>query len=116
MVRMSLMYFGFEDPTKTTFKDMPCMELEVDNPGMSEIYRRILLAYDLFQTQVSGWISNLPLHSKLLMVERTNVLRQSMHISPKKMSLQKKSKLSRMAQGLMNSLKTGGLRHKDERN
>ena len=48
----------------TTFTDMP-IEPEVDNPGMLEIYRKLMLI-DLFQTEYGGWASNLPLHIKVL--------------------------------------------------
>ena len=50
--------------TETTFSDMP-IEPEVDNPGMLEIYRKLMLI-DLFQTEYGGWVSNLPLHIKVL--------------------------------------------------
>ena len=60
------MYFYFDYPTKTTFKDMP-MEPEVDDPGMIEIYRQMMLI-DLFQTQFGGLISNLPVYKGSPMV------------------------------------------------
>ena len=50
--------------TETTFSDMP-IEPEVDNPGMLEIYKKLMLI-DLFQTEYGGWVSNLPLHIKVL--------------------------------------------------
>ena len=50
--------------TQTTFTDMP-IEPEVDNPGMLEVYRKLMLI-DLFQTEYGGWVSNLPLHIKVL--------------------------------------------------
>ena len=53
------------ETTETTFKDMP-IEPVVDNHGMLEIYRKMMLI-DLFQTQYGGWVSNLPLHIKVLM-------------------------------------------------
>ena len=62
------MYFDFDEPkapTGSTFKDMP-MEPAVDNHGLIEIYRQIMLI-DLFQTQFGGWITNQPVHIKLLM-------------------------------------------------
>ena len=63
------MYFDFNEPkgapTGSTFKDMP-MEPAVDNHGLIEIYRQIMLI-DLFQTQFGGWITNQPVHIKLLM-------------------------------------------------
>ena len=62
------MYFDFDEPkapTESTFKDMP-MEPVVDNHGLIEIYRQIMLI-DLFQTQFGGWITNQPVHIKLLM-------------------------------------------------
>ena len=61
------MYFDFEEakPTETTFKDMP-MEPAMDNSDLIEIYRQIMLI-DLFQTQFGGWITNQPVHIKLLM-------------------------------------------------
>ena len=43
------------------------LEPAVDNRGLIEIYRQILLI-DLFQTQFGGWISKLPLQFKLLVV------------------------------------------------
>ena len=59
--------FGDEqmENNDTTFKDMS-IEHEVDNPGMVEIYRKMMLI-DLFQTHYGGWVSNLPLHIKVLM-------------------------------------------------
>ena len=63
------MYFDFDEPkerTEATFKDMP-LEPAVDNRGLIEIYRQIVLI-DLFQTQFGGWISKLPLQFKLLVV------------------------------------------------
>ena len=39
-------------------------ESEVDNPGMLEIYRRMI---ELFQTQNGGWVLNMPWHIKVLM-------------------------------------------------
>ena len=59
--------FGDEhlENTETTFKDKP-IENEVDDPGMVEIYRKMMLI-DLFQTHYGGWVSNLPLHIKVLM-------------------------------------------------
>ena len=62
------MYFDFDEPkapTGSTFKDMP-MEPAVDNHGLIEVYRQIMLI-DLFQTQFGGWITNQPVHIKLLM-------------------------------------------------
>ena len=62
------MYFDYDVPknhTVTTFKYMP-MEPAVDNHGLIEIYRQIMLI-DLFETQFGGWISNQPVHIKLLM-------------------------------------------------
>ena len=62
------MYFDFDEPkasTGSTFKDMP-MEPAVDNHGLIEIYRQIM-QIDLFQTQFGGWITNQPVHIKLLM-------------------------------------------------
>ena len=57
-----------DDPTmetaEVTFKDIP-MEPEVDNHDMLEIYRKLMLI-DLFQTHYGGWVSNLPLHIKVL--------------------------------------------------
>ena len=49
--------------TDTTSTDIP-IEPEVDNPGVLEIYRR-MMAIELFQ--YGGWVSNLPLHIKVLM-------------------------------------------------
>ena len=63
------MYFDFEDPkehTEAIFKDMP-LEPAVDNRGLIETYRQIVLI-DLFQTQFGGWISKLLLQFKLLVV------------------------------------------------
>ena len=59
--------FGDEhmENTDTTFKDIP-IEHEVDNPGVLEIYRKMMLI-DLFQTEYGGWVSNLPLHIKVVM-------------------------------------------------
>ena len=59
--------FGDEqmENTDTTFKDMS-IEHEVDTPGMVEVYRKMMLI-DLFQTHYGGWVSNLPLHIKVLM-------------------------------------------------
>ena len=59
--------FGDEhmENTDTTFKDMP-IEHEVDGLGVLEIYRKMMLI-DLFQTHYGGWVSNLPLHIKVLM-------------------------------------------------
>ena len=58
-----------DDPTmetaEVTFKDIP-MEPEVDNHDMLEICRKLMLI-DLFQTHYGGWVSNLPLHIKVLM-------------------------------------------------
>ena len=51
--------------TDTTSTDIP-IEPEVDNSGVLEIYRR-MMAIELFQTQYGGWVSNLPLHIKILM-------------------------------------------------
>ena len=51
--------------TDTTSTERP-IEPEVDNPGVLEIYRR-MMAIELFQTQYGGWVSNLPLHIKVLM-------------------------------------------------
>ena len=51
--------------TDTTSTDIP-IEPEVDNPGVLEIYRR-MMAIELFQTQYGGWVSNLPLNIKVLM-------------------------------------------------
>ena len=61
------MYFDFDEPKEhtTTFKDMP-VEPALDNDGLIEIYRQIMLI-DLFQNQFGGWISNLPVYMKLLM-------------------------------------------------
>ena len=62
------MYFDFDEPkapTGSPFKDMP-MEPAVDNHGLIEIYRQIM-HIDLFQTQFGGWITNQPVHIKLLM-------------------------------------------------
>ena len=62
------MFFDFDEPkapTGSPFKDMP-MEPAVDNHGLIEIYRQIMLI-DLFQTQFGGWITNQPVHIKLLM-------------------------------------------------
>ena len=42
------------------------MEPEVDNHDMLEICRKLMLI-DLFQTHYGGWVSNLPLHIKVLM-------------------------------------------------
>ena len=57
-----------DDPTmetaEVTFKDIP-MEPEADNHDMMEIYRKLMLI-DLFQTHYGGWVSNLPLHIKVL--------------------------------------------------
>ena len=52
--------------TDTTSTDIPPIEPEVDNPGVLEIYRR-MMAIELFQTQYGGWVSNLPLNIKVLM-------------------------------------------------
>ena len=49
----------------TAFEDMP-IEHEVDDLGVLEIYRKMMLI-DLFQTHYGGWVSNLPLHIKVLM-------------------------------------------------
>ena len=49
--------------TDTTSKDIP-IEPEVDNSGVLEIYRR-MMAIELFQ--YGGWVSNLPLHIKVLL-------------------------------------------------
>ena len=49
----------------TAFEDMP-IEHEVDGLGVLEIYRKMMLI-DLFQTHYGGWVSNLPLHIKVLM-------------------------------------------------
>ena len=56
--------------TETTFRDMPicscsCRHAQVDDPGMLEVYRKLMLI-DLFQTEYGGWVSNLPLHIKVL--------------------------------------------------
>ena len=61
------MYFDFDEPKEhtTTFKDMP-VEPAVDNDGLIEIYRQMMLI-DLFQTQFGGWISNLPVYIKVLL-------------------------------------------------
>ena len=58
--------------TQTTFTDMP-IEPEVDNPGMLEIYRKLMLI-DLFQTEYGRWVSNLPLHIKVLMAAMLVIL------------------------------------------
>ena len=50
----------------TMVKDMSIAP-EVDDPGMLEIYRKIMLI-DLSQTHYGGWVSNLPLHIIVLMV------------------------------------------------
>ena len=42
------------------------IEHEVDGLGVLEIYRKMMLI-DLFQTHYGGWVSNLPLHIKVLM-------------------------------------------------
>ena len=58
--------------TQTTFTDMP-IEPEVDNPGMLEVYRKLMLI-DLFQTEYGRWVSNLPLHIKVLMAAMLVIL------------------------------------------
>ena len=58
--------------TDTTFPDMP-IEPEVDNPGMLEVYRKLMLI-DLFQTEYGRWVSNLPLHIKVLMAAMLVIL------------------------------------------
>ena len=58
--------------TETTFSDMP-IEPEVDNPGMLEVYRKLMLI-DLFQTEYGRWVSNLPLHIKVLMAAMLVIL------------------------------------------
>ena len=42
------------------------MEPAMDNPDLIEIYRQIMLI-DLFQTHFGGWISNLPVYTKVLL-------------------------------------------------
>ena len=46
---------------------------EVDRAGMLEIYRKMLLI-DLFQTKYGRWVSNLPLHIKVLMAAMLVIL------------------------------------------
>ena len=58
--------------TEITFKDMPITS-EVDRAGMLEIYRKMLLI-DLFQTKYGKWVSNLPLHIKVLMAAMLVIL------------------------------------------
>ena len=60
------------EKTDTTFADMP-IEPEVDNPGMLEVYRKLMLI-DLFQTEYGRWVSNLPLHIKVLMAAMLVIL------------------------------------------
>ena len=50
---------------ETEFQRMP-MEPETNDHGMLEIYRQMMLV-DLFQTHYGSWMSNLPVHLKVLM-------------------------------------------------
>ena len=96
------MYFDFEEakPTETTFKDMP-MEPAVDNHGLLEVYRQIMLI-DLFQTQFGGWITNQPVHIKLLMALLLLILLAVIAFGFYKAYSLNMDKLKRQISGLVN--------------
>ena len=50
---------------ETEFQNMP-IKPETNDHGMLEIYKQLMLV-DLFQTHYGSWMSNLPVHLKVLM-------------------------------------------------